>query len=218
MNSIKSQRLVWLSTSLLILGLISFGMIGQSIAQPVPQSVALNKLKQELRIGKVFHGSFEHTVIDSFTGERLTNEGEMWLTISKYKVITETQKLVVDGETSKVYDQIKERVIISKYDLADDEFAPSRMLTDAESEFSNIKEERRDGRIYVSMISDDPFATFVKVEITLNKQYMPIEIIAVEQTGNQIITRFSKPAFLQEQQQIFTLDYPESAKVVDLRQ
>jgi len=189
-----------------------------TISDASAQSPALNKLIDTLEQGNVLYTRFEHHTIDSFTGDTTANSGELWLTTNSYKVKTSTSLLLVDGDISKVYDKIKERLIISTYNPDEDDFAPSQLLREVQTEYNSIEQQRNGNSVTVTMSSDDLYATFKQVNIELNNNIVPQSIEAVDQADNRIRTHFSASKFVEISSEMFTLDYTAETKIIDLRQ
>lgn len=189
------------------------GMTGTATAQDSP----FTKLKEKFEEGQIFKADFYHKTIDSYTQDTTTSKGWIWVGERRYKVRTNHQSVVVNGKTSMVYDNNRNRVIISKYEPSEDDFAPSRILNGIDSTFTVNTEEWRDGQFYVQLRSDDPFAIYKKVEIFLSKENIPQKIRAIDPVDNVITTRFENGSFVGEQEQMFRLDYPDGAEVIDMR-
>ncbi len=181
------------------------------------QQTAFDELKQRFDNGEIFHAEFSHQYIDSYTQDTVANKGTIWVGEDKYKVRTQNQSVVVDGETSMVFDDSRNRVIMSKYEPAEDDFAPSRILNGADSTYSIENQQRRDNRIYITLVSKDPFAVFQEVEITLMSDLTPLQIFAKDQADNLITTSFRQGKFIAPKQGMFHLDYPDGAEIVDMR-
>lgn len=181
------------------------------------QQNTFGELTEIFRDGMVFHADFSHEYIDSYTGDTTASRGEIWVGENKYTVRTQHQSVVVDGENSRVYDSNRNRVIISEYEPAEDDFAPSRILNGADTTYTLEQEEQRDGQIFLTLSSADPFAIFKQIEITLNTELVPRRIFVIDQTDNEIITTFRNGEFITPEDQIFQLDYPEDAEIVDMR-
>lgn len=196
-------------TSVLLLSVITAPLFAQQ--------TAFDKLKQRFDAGEIFNAEFTHQYIDSYTQDTVANKGTIWVGEDKYKVRTQNQSVVVDGETSMVFDDSRNRVIMSKYEPAEDDFAPSRILNGADSTYTIESQERRDNRVYITMVSEDPFAVFQEVEITLSKDLTPLRIFAKDQADNLITTSFREGRFMAPEQGMFHLDYPEGAEIVDMR-
>lgn len=181
------------------------------------QQGTLDKLREKFEAGEIFQGEFTHQYIDSYTQDTSSSSGEIWVGKDRYKVRTQNQSVVVDGETSMVYSDNRNRVIISKYDPEEDDFAPSRILSGIDSTFTVSREEKVDNHINLLLASDDPFAIYQKVEIVLTSSLIPLSIEALDPADNLIITRFENGRFIEASRGMFRLDYPDEAEIVDMR-
>ncbi len=181
------------------------------------QQTAFQKLRSNFENNKVFAADFKHTYIDSYTNESLTSDGKIWVASDKYRLDSEEQLLIVDGTTSKVYDENRNRVIISDYAEEDDDFAPSRMLNGVDSTYTITEEASAKGTTKITMTTGDDFATFVKVEIVVDSKSNPVSITAYDFSENVIITTFKNGAFLPKNEELFILSYPQDAEIVDTR-
>lgn len=181
------------------------------------QQDAFGELKQKFERGEIFRAAFTHSYEDSFTGETSSDSGEIWVGREEYRVGTERQTVVVDGSTSMVYDEDRNRVIISLYEPEEDDFAPSRILNGIDSTFTVSEQERRGDHIYVRLTSDDSFALYQEVEIWLEESLNPVRIRALDPADNLITTEFSGGRFIAREAGMFRLDYPDSAEIVDMR-
>jgi outer membrane lipoprotein-sorting protein len=175
------------------------------------------KLRSNFENQKVFVADFEHTYFDSYTNEKLTSEGKIWVSSDKYRLDSEGQLLIVDGETSRVYDEVRNRVIISEYLEEDDDFAPSRMLNGVDSTYSITEEKLKNGLTKIRMTTEDDFALYVRVEIVVDKNANPISISAYDFSENEIVTTFINRSFLPKNEELFILSYPQDAEIVDTR-
>lgn len=181
------------------------------------QQTAFDKLKQRFETGEIFHAEFSHEYVDSYTQDSTSDKGTIWVGENKYKVRTQHQSVVVDGETSMVFDDNRNRVIMSRYEPTEDDFAPSRILNGADSTYAIESQEQQDNMTLITLVSDDPFAVFQKVEITLNADLIPLRIFAKDQADNLITTSFKEGRFVAAEQGMFHLDYPDGAEIVDMR-
>lgn len=181
------------------------------------QSTAFDQLKAKFDSSTVFHADFNYVYTDSYTGESNVSNGEIWIDGIGYKLETDDQVLVVDGELSRVYDSIKNRVIISEYEVEEDDFAPSKMLSGIDDTYS-VSESRNDaGNVVIALETDDDFADYLTVKIELNDAGTPIRIMAYDFADNESITTFKNGAFIEKTEDMFTLIYPEGAEIVDMR-
>lgn len=173
-------------------------------------------LRQNFEEGRIFTASFEHHYMDAFTGESQYTRGIIWIGKDRYKIISDENVMVVDGEVSRVYDSLKNRVIISDYVEEDDDFAPSRMLQGVNDSYK-VSESVSGGRTEVRLATDDPFAIFTNVVIVLDEQNIPQRITATDQVENELITQFHEGSFTLPGENLFRFTQPDGAEIIDLR-
>ncbi len=181
------------------------------------QSEAFDKLRAKFAEGQVFSASFEHTYIDSYTNETSTSTGVIWIDQVGYKLEGDHQLILVDGELSKVYDELRNRLIISDYDPEEDDFAPSRMLSGLDDTYTPSQESLDNGNTLILLTTEDDFEVFVRVEIEVDQNLEPLKITAYDFAENVIITSFENGEFIDRSETLFQLDYPDDAEVVDMR-
>lgn len=204
----------WVFKSGIVLFFIAAGIPENTSAQSTPK---FDSLKSMFEDGYVFNAGFTHQYHDGFTGEQQTSEGEIWIGREQYKIEGENQQMLVDGDISRVYDSLKNRVIISEYIEEEDDFAPSKMLQGVDSTFSVSEQSAENNETLIRMISNDPFSIFAEVSIYLNENGLPVRIRAVDQVDNELITTFMDGEFEEETAQVFQLSIPDDAEQVDLR-
>lgn len=198
-------------------GLLSFiVVILISSSTLFAQTPNFDQLKERFDSGEIFTAEFDHTYTDSYTGEVVSSSGDIWIDKVRYKLQSDGQTVMVDGENSRVYDPQRNRVIIDTYYPEEDDFAPSRMLSGIDSTYT-VSEERSGNGTKISLTTDDDFAIFVEVEILLDAQLRPLEIKAWDISDNEIVTTFTNGRFLDPEAGLFELDYPEDAEIVDMR-
>ena len=195
--------------------LIFFLLMG--ISAPLSAQTNFQKLRTTFEEGEVFEASFQHTYIDSYTEESTNSEGTVWINQVGYKLVSESQTIVVDGELSTVYDELRNRVIISEYEVEEDDFAPSRMLSDLDDTYTASEEVQSNGHTLITLKTDDDFAAFIQVEIEIDAQLRPLKITAYDIADNIIITTFTDGRFVADNGSIFGLSYPEDAEIIDMR-
>ncbi len=181
------------------------------------QENSLKKLTQKFEEGAIFKAGFHHQSVDSYTQDTVSRRGQIWVGEQQYRVRAQNQSVVVNGKTSMVYDENRNRVIISNYEPEEDDFAPSRILNGVDSTFAVKAEEQKQDQIYIRLTSDDDFAIYKEVEIYLSDELIPKKIRAVDPVDNVITTTFEEGTFIAKQDEMFSLDYPEEAEVVDMR-
>ena len=155
--------------------------------------------------------------VDSYTGDTVSTSGTIWVGEEKYKVQNSQQTVVVDGQTSRVYDESKNRVIVSTYEPEEDDFAPSRFLNGTDTTYTVQKQQQAGSETLVVLSSSDPFSVFQQVEITLGAGLIPRKIFARDQADNLITTTFHSGEFQSPNQNLFVLTYPQEAEIIDMR-
>lgn len=181
------------------------------------QNSKFNQLKTTFQQGDIFEAEFTHTYFDSYTNESVSSDGQIWIGEKEYKLESDNQILVVNGDTSKVYDSYRNRLIISDYFEEDDDFAPSRMLNGVDSTYTVKEIETESGQTKIELKTDDDFALFVLVEIIINDDGIPVSIEAQDYSENIITTYFKAGKFIQNEGQIFQPKYPKDAEIIDTR-
>lgn len=175
------------------------------------------QLKANFENQKVFIADFSHTYNDSYTKESLSSDGKIWVSSNKYRLDSENQLLIVNGNTSKVYDRARNRVIISDYVEEDDDFAPSRMLNGVDSTYSVSETSLKNGDTKITLSTDDDFALYLTVEIIVDKNATPKSITAYDFSDNKIVTIFHNGMFSPKNESLFIIEHPDNAEIVDTR-
>ncbi|MBP3191545.1 LolA family protein [Natronogracilivirga saccharolytica] len=207
----------WKKTVLLTAWMIVMMASGSLVkAYDIEQS-DLDRVIQTFQEGRVFHAVMTHTFTDSYTGEEDVTEGEIWISQDKYLIRAEYQTILVDGETSVVYNESQNKVLISRYEPEEDDFAPSRFFSGKDEVFSVSDTSPQNGNTAFTLKPDDPFEIFTRVTIVLGPDRVPLEISAVDQMDNNMSTTFKDAEFLEDSDAVFTLDYPDDAEIIDLR-
>lgn len=181
------------------------------------QDPSFEQLKQKFESGEIFKANFNHKYVDSYTEETVENSGEIWVGENQYKVDSPNQLVAVNGDISRVYDSERNRVIVSEYVPEEDDFAPSRILNGIDSTYTIDDQEKKGDNYLITLSSDDPFALFQNVEITLNSNLIPLKIFVRDPADNLITTTFSGGSFINKRENIFELEYPANAEIIDMR-
>lgn len=181
------------------------------------QTPHFDRLQERFSGGEMLTATFIHTYQDSYTGEQNRSEGEIWIAQNAYRVEDNRQTMVVDGEISRIYDAVRNRLLINTYIEEEDDFAPSRMLQGVREAYE-VTELERTSTISVRLTTEDPFELFREVEITLTSDGIPLEIRALDQADNLLTTRFEEGRFALEDPAIFELNLPGDVERIDLRE
>ena len=196
---------------------ITFPLLFLFAANNVMAQPIFDQLKAKFEAGQVFKANFIHTYLDSFTQETSNTEGSIWINSIGYRLESEQQMIVVDGELSRSYEEARNRVIISEYYPEDDDFAPSQMLSGMNETYTSSEKTLENGNTLITLETDDDFASFMVVEIEVDSSIQPVKITAYDIADNIIITTFSEREFIENDSTIFEFIIPEDAEIVDMR-
>lgn len=211
----------WIADYLLIF-FITAGILVPSYTAPETDNDVtspLEQLRQKFKDGYIFEAEMMHEFTDSFTGEVTKARGTIRIGTDRYKIITPGQQISVDGRISTVFNEAQNKVIISNYFPEDDDFAPSRFLGQSDSGFI-VREVVADenGQISFILVSEDVFEIITEAKVVLDSESLiPLEISAVDQSANNYFTTFKEGAFIPFDNGLFTLSWPASADIIDLR-
>ncbi|MDG5766966.1 outer membrane lipoprotein carrier protein LolA [Balneolales bacterium ANBcel1] len=196
----------------------SGGMVTVAPANtPAGEPNELEQARSLFEEGRILHARMSHEFYDSYTGETDWTEGKIWIAKDRYRVSVEHQSVLVDGEISRVYNSVQNKLVISEYHPGEDDFAPSRFFSESE-EIYLVEESFQDGDSMVFVLrSDDPFEIFTEVKIRLDEELRPLEIEALDQMDNRIRTVFSEARYIDPEEDVFRLDYPDDVEIIDLR-
>lgn len=181
-----------------------------------PGDHELEQIRLVFQEGKVLHSEMTHIFTDAYTGEIQVITGQLWISGAKYKIMTDNQIVLVDGTVSKVYNEQQNKLVVSLYEPDEDEFAPSRFFSGTDEIFKVAEVTRKGDTVHYTLVSEDPFEIFTKVRIILNTDLAPLEITAVDQMENEFRTIFSNARFQEYSANLFVLDFPEDAEVIDM--
>lgn len=181
------------------------------------QSPTLQDLKEKFRSGKVFHSDFDQSETISYTGETTYNQGEIWVSNNAYKVRLDGRVILVKGDSTQNYEEDRNRLLISEYNAAESEFAPSRLLEGSEEYYESSEKEVSEGTEVTLNVLDE-FSELTQVVIVLDFQLRPVRIRTVDFSDNVTEITFNTGEFIDLTEDIFTIDVPESAEIIDLRE
>jgi hypothetical protein len=177
---------------------------------------AFGTLAKRFATGGVYRAEMAHTHVDAFTGDTTVTYGRVWLARDGYKVETSDQVIVVHAGVSKVHHRHQNKLILSRYDPDDDDFAPARFLGGHGDRY-RVSETRRNGRPRINLTFTDPFDLLRSARIDLGSDGLPVAIDAVDQADNRMRTRFEFGRFMADSTGVFRLPVPAGTQIVDLR-
>lgn len=191
---------------------------GPEVSAVTTDSPALTLLKNRFNSNVLFRAELSHQFTDSYTGETTSTYGTIWFSKDMYKIDTPDQLILVRDLISTVYNKRQKRVIYSNYDPEEDEFAPSRYFTGSNGAYISSDVANADGSVTIKITTEDPFEMFSEVNIRVSRDGSPVQIDAIDQMENTVRTTFRFGRFESFQNAVFTIQYPDDAEVVDMRQ
>ncbi len=209
----KRHAVAWLLAMMLF---VPPALVTAETGSGVPEN-ELDRVRQFFSEGKVLHAQMTHELIDSYTGETQVISGVLWISREKYKIQADYQVVLVNGDVSMVYNERQNKLIISEYEPEEDDFAPSRFFSDSDELFRVAGMTREGDRTEFTLLPEDPFEIFTEVKIRLNADLTPDMIRATDQMDNLLNTTFYEARYLEYSDDFFTMEYPESAEIIDLR-
>jgi outer membrane lipoprotein-sorting protein len=198
------------------------GLAGSVSGQDSP---TLERMRDRISMGQIYHARFESVYFDSFTLDSSVVQGTLWLGEEGYRVETDQQTLVVSGSVSRVWDADRNRVILSDYREEEDDFAPSVVLSDQDDDMQ-ARDVRIAGGVAVELVSKDPYANLREIRLEVRNGDLPYRATSVDPAENRTVTRLIGSAWLMPgapggkavPSGLFSLEIPPGAEVVDLRE
>lgn len=198
----------------------------------------LTALQERFEAGALFEADFLHRFEDDFTGEIQTYRGRILITKNEYLVRGELRRMLVDSLYSYVYEEDRNRLIISDYVEEDDEFAPSRVFKGMDETYRITEsaqgapgdatstagtagttgaKEPNSGIVSIEFVTNDPFAIYPTATLRL-RNGVPEALNAEDSAQNRIFIRFDEGRFRDGSITLGMLKVPEDAEIIDLRE
>lgn len=181
--------------------------------QPAENAV-LAGFQQKLASGLVFKTALSIVEKHPESKEPSVFNGTLWLAGSGYRLEINDRIYVVSGNESTVYEVLENRLIISPYEEAEDDFAPAKYLTGQPAGYKVT--ESRKGTV-IQFKSTEPGLPYESVELTFDKTGLPQKLTAKDEWGGKISISFTGPT-LTTMADWKKLQVPADAEQIDLRQ
>jgi outer membrane lipoprotein carrier protein len=216
---LPSKRLVpALFAAALLLGMTSFAP--PSRAQPSADRL-VDRLEQKYDGGQALKAQFTQTT--SQNGQMSTLSGTLTLKGDRYRVQTDRQTLVTDGETTWVYTPAREQVLVNDYIEDETAFSPSRFFDGYRERYraTDVRTAQRDGAKHhvLTLKPREQGAFFQNVTLWMRASDAVVTRLAVENANGSTMTFTLRDVTFSAKTTAgtFRFDVPPSAEVVDLR-
>jgi len=188
-----------------------------------PKKVIRN-FEKKLNSAKTVRVDFQETYIWELTGEEQSLRGELLLEgENRFRVTTEDQVIVSDGETLWTYSKPSHRVLVDRLATSDDALLPRRVLFRYTQDY-HVRmggEEEILGRpCYVLIFTAETGDVFVpQVRVWIDKkEWIPRKVEQTDLNENRTIyllyeVRLNVPL----DEKIFRFTIPDGAEVIDMR-
>ncbi len=193
---------------------------------------SLTALQGRFSARALFEADFHHRFEDDFTGETQTYRGQILITQNSYLVLGDQRRMLVDSLYSYVYEEDRNRLIISDYVEEDDEFAPSRVFKGMDETYrisesaqgapgdatgTEGAKEPNSSIVSIEFVTNDPFAIYPTATLRL-RNGVPVALNAEDSAQNRIFIRFDAGRFREGTIHLGMLDVPPDAEIIDLRE
>lgn len=222
-----NARRVPLRSLLVLLSVLFAGQfVAPALAQDNPSSEAdelLERLEQTYDETEALSARFTQTTTSSFSGEATTHSGTLLLQGDRYRVETNQQTLVTNGETTWVYTPSEDQVIVNDYVEDETAFAPSEFFYDCDDRFTvtSVETTTQDGEPHhVLRLEPKEEGAFYR-EITLwmrDRDNLVTQLKVADADDTEMIFELEDIEFNPSvSADTFTFSPPDGTEVVDLR-
>ncbi|MBC8185895.1 outer membrane lipoprotein carrier protein LolA [candidate division KSB1 bacterium] len=207
----------------LILSIILMANLFVAHADDKAKSIIRDVLKK-YEESKNIKVDFLQTFNWKLTGNISEQKGTIWLQgKEKFKIITEDQTILSDGETIWTYSKINKQVIIDKVANAEDINLPRDILLNFSDQYESIyvKNEKVNNKdcffIELSSKEDDLFIKQIKLWIETKKMILlKIEQVDLNENANTyFLTNFKANTPISAK--FFKFEVPDTLEVIDMR-
>lgn len=189
----------------------------------LPEKVIRN-VEEKLASAKTVRVIFEETYIWKLTGEEHALEGELLLEgENRFRIMTEDQIIVSDGETLWTYSKPSHRVIIDKLASSENTLLPRQILFRYRKDYE-VRIVGEEGVFedfcYVLELTAETGDVFIpKVKVWIDKrEWIPRKVEQTDLNGNRtvyLLNEVQLGVLLDEK--TFQFNIPENAEVIDLK-
>lgn len=203
--------------TLLMLLLLAGG--GRAQAQDADQLV--RRLEEKYNSDQALKAQFTQTV--SQGGQTNTLSGTLTLQGDRYRVTTDQQTLVTNGETTWIYTPARGQVLVNDYVEDETAFSPSRFFDGYRERYrvSDVRTTQREGEKHyvLTLKPKQEGAFFREVTLWMRASDAVVTRLAVRDANQSKMTFALRDVSfgVETDASTFRFDAPQDAEVVDLR-
>ena len=205
-----------------LLALFAFLALGTGLAQAQPSAdELLRRLEAQYNGEQALQAQFTQTV--SQGGQMNTLSGTLTLEGDRYRVQTDQQTLVTNGETTWIYTPARQQVLVNDYVKDETAFSPSQFFDGYREEYrvANVRTAQRDGAQHhvLTLKPREQGAFFREVRLWMRASDAVVTRLVVEDANQSTMTftlrdvTFGVPTAAST----FRFEPPQGVEVVDLR-
>lgn len=207
--------------SLLALFALLFARPNTSLAQEADE--ILQQLEQKYQTTLALEADFSQTTTSAFSDLARTFRGTLLLQGDRYRVETDQQTIVTNGQTTWIYTPAEQQVIVSDYEEDETAFVPSEFFYHYRDRFSvtSMKTVEQNGETYnVLQMEPKQANTFYRtITLWVRAHDALITRLKVENANDtQMVFNLKNVEFRPPvSADAFTFSPPPEAEVIDLR-
>ncbi len=181
------------------------------------------RLKNKYDSIESLRAEFSQTMSSSYMDEQATSHGLLIASGEKYRVETEGQTLVTDGEVTWVYMPSQQQVLINDYMEDEQTFSVNEFLFDYDERFklSDVQRSTLDGEDHfvVSLEPKSKDAFFTEATLSMRaRDNVVTRLQVVDVNGTTMVFRLTNIQINPTLDAgVFSFTPPKGAEVVDLR-
>jgi len=216
----KDMKLSYVLSRLLIVA-IFLGMVDQAAAQSA--DTVFERLKEKYDTIESLRAEFSQTMTSSYMDDEVTSKGVLVIQGDRYRVETDGQTLVTDGDVTWVYMPSQNQVLINDHNDDEQTFSINEFLFDYDENFdaSDVKTATLGGQKHFVLTltpkSEDAFFTEATLSMRDSDDVIT-QLQVVDVNGTTMLFNLENiqlnPTL---QDNIFSFTPPQGTEVVDLR-
>lgn len=196
-------------------------LLGAGAAQAQSADTLIRRLEEKYDSEQALRAEFTQTV--SQGGQTNALSGTLTLQGDRYRVKTDQQTLVTNGETTWIYTPAREQVLVNDYVKDETAFSPSKFFDGYRERYrvTNVRTATRDGQSHrvLTLKPKEQGAFFREVTLWMRASDAVVTRLVVQDANQSTMTftlrnvTFGVPTTAST----FRFDAPQGADVVDLR-